>query len=131
MDALNSLKIALIQTSIYWENPEKNRNSLSKKIALLTTDTDLIILPEMFTTGFTMNPSNIDKNQGEVTLKWMQKIAYKKQTAITGSILFLKTTPITINYFLYSQTELTLPTTKGIRLHWLVKTKYTKQEPKN
>ena len=90
MDALNSLKIVLIQTSIYWENPEKNRSSLSKKIALLITDTDLIILPEMFTTGFTMNPSNIDKNQGEVTLKWMQEIAYKKQTAITGSILFFE-----------------------------------------
>ena len=90
MDAPNSLKIALIQTSIYWENPEKNRNTLNKKIAPLTTDTDIIILPEMFTTGFTMNPSNIDNNQGNKTLKWMQEIAHKKQAAITGSILFFE-----------------------------------------
>lgn len=90
MSSYNSLHITLIQTAIFWENPEENRSVLSKKIKAITTATDLIILPEMFTTGFTMTPDNIEKNEGLKTLSWMQNIAKKKQSAITGSIPYFE-----------------------------------------
>jgi len=53
-----SLKVVLVQTALVWENPEKNRESLSRKLKSLKDDVDVIILPEMFTTGFTMSPEN-------------------------------------------------------------------------
>jgi predicted amidohydrolase len=82
------LKIALVQTSIIWENSEQNRTELSKKINAISSDVDLIILPEMFTTGFTMTPQNLGKEEGKFTLNWMQKISKEKNAALTGSIPF-------------------------------------------
>jgi len=82
------LEIALIQSSLVWENPEANRAVFSSKINAISTKIDLIILPEMLTTGFTMNPKNIDKNDGEITIKWMQEVAKNKDAAVTGSIAF-------------------------------------------
>lgn len=82
------LKIALIQSSLVWENPEQNRINFSKKIALISSDVDLIVLPEMFTTGFTMQPQNIPAEEGQMTLKWMLEKAKNKQLALVGSIPF-------------------------------------------
>lgn len=84
------LEIALVQTQLIWENPEENRRLIKAKIAQIPSIIDLIILPEMFTTGFTMNPSILDKNEGQKTIKWMLKIAVEKQAAITGSIPFFE-----------------------------------------
>ncbi|MFM2265230.1 MAG: hypothetical protein RLZ77_650, partial [Bacteroidota bacterium] len=50
-----TLKIAWIQTDLEWENPAVNRQRMGQKIAEITTAVDLIVLPELFTTGFTMN----------------------------------------------------------------------------
>jgi len=83
-----TLEIALIQTALVWENPDKNRTLLSKKIKEIQTTVDLIILPEMFTTGFTMTPENIEKKEGLKTLDWMLLVAKEKNTAITGSVSF-------------------------------------------
>lgn len=82
------LKIALVQTSIYWENPSLNLQMLSQKLQAISSDTDLIVLPEMFTTGFTMHPENMASSDGQKTLDWMQQISDAKQMAITGSIPF-------------------------------------------
>jgi len=82
------LKVANIQSPLFWENPERNRENFSKKIAAISSGVDLIVLPEMFTTAFTMTPQNIAKDEGEITLKWMQNEAEKNNTAITGSIVF-------------------------------------------
>lgn len=82
------LKIALVQSSLAWENPEGNRQLLSKKIDTITSDVDLIILPEMFTTGFTMHPDHIENEEGLSTVKWMQEWAKQKNAALTGSIVF-------------------------------------------
>jgi len=84
----NELKVALVQSSLLWENPEQNRINFTKKIHKISSDVDLIILPEMFTTGFTMNPENLGKEEGEHTLKWMQDISRKKNAAVTGSLPF-------------------------------------------
>ncbi|WBU90447.1 nitrilase family protein [Cellulophaga omnivescoria] len=88
MSSSNTLHITLVQTPIIWENPVENRNVLSTKIKAITTKTDLVVLPEMFTTGFTMTPNNVPIEEGKKTLKWMQAIAKDKNCAITGSIAY-------------------------------------------
>ena len=85
-----NLKIALVQSELAWENPESNRIHFSEIIAAITSDVDLIVLPEMFTTGFTMNPKNISTSEGQKTVTWMQELATKKNMAITGSLVFFE-----------------------------------------
>lgn len=82
------LHLALIQSTLFWEDPEQNRNNFSKKIDSISSVVDLIILPEMFTTGFTMTPENIDKGEGLKTVKWMQQKAKERNAALLGSIVF-------------------------------------------
>jgi predicted amidohydrolase len=79
------LKTALIQTNLVWENPVQNRINLRDKIETISEAIDLIILPEMFTTGFTMNPKNVAESMDGVTVKWMIQIAKEKNAAIVGS----------------------------------------------
>lgn len=82
------LKLALVQSSLIWENPEHNRINFAEKINSISSEVDLIILPEMFTTGFTMNPINLSKEEGKITLEWMQKMAEEKNAALVGSLPF-------------------------------------------
>ncbi len=83
---MSNIKVTLIQTSLHWENPEANREMLEKKINKIKEPTEIIILPEVFTTGFTMEPANCaDSNEGK-TFRWMKQTAAKKNTVITGSI---------------------------------------------
>uniref|UniRef100_A0A4W5LTR6 CN hydrolase domain-containing protein n=1 Tax=Hucho hucho TaxID=62062 RepID=A0A4W5LTR6_9TELE len=81
------MKIALIQSSLAWENPEKNRNTFEKKINAIEDKVDLIILPEMFTTGFTMEPNAVAETMHGETLTWLKHLAKAKNSAITGSLV--------------------------------------------
>lgn len=83
----NDLKIALIQSPLIWENPEANRKLFSEKIAEISNTVDIIVLPEMFTTGFTMNPQHIDEDEKQKTIGWMRQWATKKDAAIVGSLV--------------------------------------------
>lgn len=81
------MKIALIQSPLQWENLTSNRDYLAQKIKSIDGSVDLIVLPEMFTTGFTMNPYEVaDSMEGE-TVIWMKFIANKSQSAICGSVI--------------------------------------------
>ena len=57
----SDLRVAIIQTDLVWENPEENRRLLNGKIDSVSNPIDLIVLPEMFTSGFTMNPSSVER----------------------------------------------------------------------
>lgn len=81
------MKTALIQTDIIWENPAENRSVLEAKINSITNDIDLLILPEMFTSGFTMNPSSVAETMQGTTIFWLKNIAKAKNCAITGSLV--------------------------------------------
>jgi omega-amidase len=81
------MKIALIQSQLFWENPEKNRNAFEKKINAITDDVDLIVLPEMFTTGFTMEPNRVAETMQGETVAWLTLLAKAKNSAITGSLV--------------------------------------------
>ncbi len=84
---MENLKIALIQSDLVWENPKQNRENFSDKINAINQEVNLVILPEMFTTGFTMNAVDIAETMQGETVKWMQELATKKQVAITGSVI--------------------------------------------
>lgn len=86
MDKSQNLRISIVQAEIAWENPVENRERFSRKIAKLP-ETDLIALPEMFPTGFSMNAKNLAENAEGESLVWMQKTAKQKNAAITGSII--------------------------------------------
>lgn len=83
-----TLRIALIQSHLHWENPEQNRKMFGEKIDAISQDVDLVVLPEMFTSGFTMEPGHIDASEGKKTVEWMQRLAQQKNMALTGSIVF-------------------------------------------
>ena len=84
------LNIALIQSALIWEKPGENRIAFSQKIETISSDVDLIVLPEMFTTGFTMNPDQLAEEEGIITLQWMQNMANQKNAAIVGSLPFFE-----------------------------------------
>ncbi len=84
----NELRLALVQSPLIWEDPERNRTCFSKKIDSISVDVDLIILPEMFVSGFTMSPQNMVHDEGEKTIEWMKSETKKKNTALVGSIPF-------------------------------------------
>lgn len=83
----NELKIIGIQADLVWENPKQNIAFFEKKIKSLENEADLIVLPEMFTTGFTMNPEKVAEKMTGFSVSWMRKIAKEKQTAICGSLV--------------------------------------------
>ena len=84
---MNNLNVALVQTNIAWENINENLNSLESKLNSLDNSVDLVILPEMFTTGFTMNVESIKEANGGTAFKWMSETAKKNNFAIYGSII--------------------------------------------
>jgi len=81
------MKIALIQTFLSWENPIENRSHLAQKITGFMEDVDLIVLPEMFSSGFTMNPKAVAETMEGETVSWLQHMAKAKNCAITGSLI--------------------------------------------
>ena len=83
----NELKVIGIQTDLVWENPSENRTNLAKLIHQLDNDVDLIVLPEMFTSGFTMEPNKVAETMDGKTIDWMKTIAKNKNCAITGSLI--------------------------------------------
>jgi predicted amidohydrolase len=83
----DTLKIAFIQSDLVWEDPKQNRHNFKEKIGTITTPVDLILLPEMFTTGFTMNASEFAETMDGKSVSWMQKRAEEKNCAIAGSLI--------------------------------------------
>lgn len=83
----NELKIAIIQSDLVWENPEQNRMRFGAKIEAIQEEIDLIVLPEMFTSGFTMNPEKVAETMNGATVQWMKNQSNEKNAAILGSIV--------------------------------------------
>jgi len=84
---LNELYITIVQTDLHWEKPSANKQMCENYFDSIMEPTDIIVLPEMFSTGFTMNaPPNAEEMNGE-TLMWMKSQAKKKNCVITGSLI--------------------------------------------
>ncbi|MDR0217660.1 MAG: amidohydrolase [Enterobacteriaceae bacterium] len=81
-----NLNVTLIQTDLVWENAAKNRAHLEHHLAQVT-DSDLIVLPEMFTTGFSMQPQTIAETMDGPSVRWMKAQAAAKGCAVVGSLI--------------------------------------------
>jgi len=81
------MNITIIQPDIIWENKKENIKQYTKIISNNTDNKDIIILPEMFTTGFTMEPKKFAEKMGGISTKWMIKMAETHDCAIVGSLI--------------------------------------------
>jgi len=82
-----NLTITGIQTSLHWENVYANLNMFEEKIKSISTKTEIVILPEMFSTGFSMKPEELAETMEGETVKWMKRIAAEKRIILTGSVI--------------------------------------------
>jgi omega-amidase len=83
----DSLNITLIQAPLHWEDIDANLKMFSEKIASIKEETDMILLPEMFSTGFSMNAATLAEDMNGRTLQWMKQMAAEKNCVITGSFI--------------------------------------------
>lgn len=83
---MENLSVAIIQTELKWEDIDENLLRLTEKLNQVS-DTDLIILPEMFSTGFTMDAKLVAERESGKAVNWLIKMATSKNTAITGSLV--------------------------------------------
>lgn len=83
---MSTLRISLVQTPLAWHDPGANRSALERLVMPHAGATDLVVLPEMFTTGFTMAPREVAESPAGPTLEWMLHLAARVDAAVTGSV---------------------------------------------
>jgi len=81
------LHIALFQLNLVWENPTDNRAIIDKWFQKVSHSTDIVFLPEMFNTGFSMNVSELAEPMNGETVQWMKKCCAEYQFALCGSLI--------------------------------------------
>jgi len=84
---MSSLTVSLVQTNLHWENKAANLAMLEEKIMGIKEKTALVILPEMFSTGFSMRPEVLAETMEGETIQWMKRIAAAKKIILTGSVI--------------------------------------------
>ena len=84
---IKNLNISIIQTELHWEDKEKNLDAFSSYINSIESPTDLIVLPEMFNTGFSVKPEKLAETHFGETTQWLAQKASEKNCIITGSII--------------------------------------------
>ena len=77
---MSNLTISLIQTNLSWEDKAANLQMLEKKIDAIQDKTEIIILPEMFSTGFSMRAKELAETMDGPTVDWMKKTSAKKKS---------------------------------------------------
>ncbi len=84
---LNNLTVSLLQAELYWEEVDANLSSFEERIWRIDGQPDVIVLPEMFSTGFTMNAAKLAERMNMRTFKWMQQMANQTNALILGSYI--------------------------------------------
>lgn len=84
---MQDLSITLVQSELIWEDPEANLKRFDKMLDGIRNPTDLIILPEMFNTGFTMNAAANAEKMGGKSMEWMARMAAIKNCTLCGSLI--------------------------------------------
>lgn len=87
---MDNLKITLFQGYLFWEKTDKNLQNIALRLSSIREKTDLIILPEMFNTGFTMNAEELAEPMDGKTMQWMHKIAKQYDCVVTGSLIIIE-----------------------------------------
>lgn len=83
----SELNITIIQSHLHWEDKQANMTMFEEKINSITSPTHIVFLPEMFTTGFSMNPTLLAEDMSGQTIQWMKRIAIEKKIILTGSFI--------------------------------------------
>lgn len=96
----NNLRITLAQVDLVWENPEQNRLDLEMQLGQLIGKSDLVILPETFTTGFSMRATDLAEPMDGPTVNWLVNLSHKTGMAIGGSLL-IKDNGLFYNRFVF------------------------------
>jgi predicted amidohydrolase len=84
---MSSLNITLVQTDLHWEDKSANLQMLEEKLSNYDKSGHIIILPEMFTTGFSMNPTALAERMDGASVTWMKRMAIQKKSILTGSVI--------------------------------------------
>ncbi|MBS1776987.1 MAG: amidohydrolase [Bacteroidetes bacterium] len=83
----DQLRLTLIQSNIIWENKDANLRQYERLLSTVEVKGHIVVLPEMFTTGFTMNPQPFAETMNGETVEWMRNIARQRLCVITGSVI--------------------------------------------
>lgn len=84
---MSALLITIIQTNLYWEDKTANLQMLEEKINSISIKTEVVVLPEMFSTGFSMKPELLAETMEGETVQWMKRTAAAKKIILTGSLI--------------------------------------------
>jgi len=84
---MQSLTVTIIQTNLYWEDKVANLSMLEEKIKSITEITEIVVLPEMFSTGFSMKPEQLAEIMDGETVQWMKRISAQQKIILTGSVI--------------------------------------------
>ena len=109
---MSHLTFTIIQTYLHWEDKAANLQMLEQKINSMQHPTQIIVLPEMFNTGFSMKPEEFAEDMNGPTIEWMKRIAAEKKVIITGSVMIREDEMV--------QAGETVPTHYYNRLIWML-----------
>jgi predicted amidohydrolase len=84
---MSALTVAIVQSELQWHDAAANRRHFAEVADSIDVDTDLIVLPEMFTTGFSMDAESLAEPMDGPTLAWMQELATRKNASVCGSVI--------------------------------------------
>lgn len=84
---MSDLTVAILQSNLHWENVDANLAMFEEQIWSISKPVDVIVLPEMFNTGFSMSPKNLAEVPGLKTHKWLLQMANQKQALVGGSYI--------------------------------------------
>ena len=84
---MSTLTITTIQAHLQWEDKAANLQRFENKINGIRENTEIIVLPEMFSTGFSMKPETLAERMDGPTMDWMKRIAAQKRIILTGSLI--------------------------------------------
>ena len=84
---MSTLSFSIIQTNLFWEDKGANLTHLEQKIMGIESYTEIIVLPEMFSTGFSMQPEIHAETMDGPTIEWMRRLSETKKVIITGSLI--------------------------------------------
>ena len=84
---MSTLSFSIIQTNLFWEDKGANLTHLEQKIMGIESFTEIIVLPEMFSTGFSMQPEIHAETMDGPTIDWMRRLSETKKAIITGSLI--------------------------------------------
>jgi predicted amidohydrolase len=84
---MSALSVTTIQTDLSWEDKDANLNMFASKIRSIPGKTEIVVLPEMFSTGFSMKPELLAEKMDGKTVQWMQHVAAERRIILTGSVI--------------------------------------------